>query len=348
MAQLTMSRRNFMKTMAITGAAAAVSSSAVAPMRALAEDANATAGELKHVRTCCRACGKVECGVWVTVQDGKAIKVEGDESAPQSRGHCCAKSQSSMHAAYHPDRLRYPVKRTNPKGSDDPGWVRITLDEAFELSGQGLGEVVDKYGGQSIFVMCGTSRVWSLGPYQGMKQLFGTPNAHLAYQVCKGPRHWAGIMTDEMGSPWMEVEAEPKVYLQWGTAVEYSNYDTTNRTISDVAPARDGAHLRRSARDAAFQGSRHLAAAAPRHRRRAWRSAGSLDHRRTRPTTTPWCAAGLTLRSSSATTSPGRPRAGLWRATAASTCARSSLPRLTSSRAASTSASWCGTRTTTA
>lgn len=236
MAQLTMSRRNFMKTMAITGAAAAVSSSAVAPMRALAEDADATAGELKHVRTCCRACGKVECGVWVTVQDGKAIKVEGDESAPQSRGHCCAKSQSSMHAAYHPDRLRYPVKRTNPKGSDDPGWVRITLDEAFELSGQGLGEVVDKYGGQSIFVMCGTSRVWSLGPYQGMKQLFGTPNAHLAYQVCKGPRHWAGIMTDEMGSPWMEVEAEPKVYLQWGTAVEYSNYDTTNRTISDVAP----------------------------------------------------------------------------------------------------------------
>ena len=236
MAQLTMSRRNFVKTMAVTGAAAAVSSSMVAPMRALAEDADATAGELTHVRTCCRACGKVECGVWVTVQDGKAIKVEGDESAPQSRGHCCAKSQSSMHAAYHPDRLRYPVKRTNPKGSDDPGWVRITLDEAFELTGQGLGECVDKYGGQSIFVMCGTSRVWSLGPYQGMKQLFGTPNAHLAYQVCKGPRHWAGIMTDEMGSPWMEVEAEPKVYLQWGTAVEYSNYDTTNRTISDVAP----------------------------------------------------------------------------------------------------------------
>nr|WP_283171795.1 molybdopterin-dependent oxidoreductase [Curtanaerobium respiraculi] len=236
MAHLTMSRRSFLKTLAVTGAAAAVSSSITAPMQALAESESATAGELKHVRTCCRACGKVECGVWVTVQDGKAIKVEGDESAPQSRGHCCAKSQASMQAAYHPDRVRYPVKRTNPKGSDDPGWVRITLDEAFELTAQGLGEVVDKYGGQSVFVMCGTSRVWSLGPYQGMKQLFGTPNAHLAYQVCKGPRHWGGIMTDEMGSPWMEVEAEPKVYLQWGTAVEYSNYDTTNRTISDVAP----------------------------------------------------------------------------------------------------------------
>ena len=99
MAQLTMSRRNFVKTMAVTGAAAAVSSSVVAPTRALAEDADATAGEVQHIRSCCRACGKVECGVWVTVQDGKAIKVEGDESAPQSRGHCCAKSQSSIRTA---------------------------------------------------------------------------------------------------------------------------------------------------------------------------------------------------------------------------------------------------------
>lgn len=164
-----------MKTMAMTGAAAALATTAAAPKQALAADENASTGEVKRVRSCCRACGKVECGVWVTVQDNKVLKVEGDESAPQSRGHCCAKSQSSMQALYHPDRVRYPVKRTNPKGSDDPGWVRISMDEAFEITGQKLGEIKDKFGGQAIFVMCGTSRVWSLGPYQGMKQLFGTP-----------------------------------------------------------------------------------------------------------------------------------------------------------------------------
>ncbi len=235
MAQLTLSRRSFIKTAAVTGATLSLTQFA-GPMQALAAAETTTTGDVKRIRSCCRACGKVECGVWVTVQDGKVIKVEGDEGAPQSRGHCCTKSQSSMQAVYHPDRLRYPIKRTNPKGEDDPGWQRITLDEAFELCGKGLGEIKEKFGGPSIFVMCGTSRVWSLGPYQGMKQLFGTPNAHLAYQVCKGPRHFGGIMTDEMGSPWMEVEAEPKVYVQWGTAVEYSNYDTTNRTVSDVAP----------------------------------------------------------------------------------------------------------------
>ncbi len=40
--------------------------------------------------------------MWVTVQDNKVIKVEGDESNAHSRGHCCAKSQSSMLALYHP------------------------------------------------------------------------------------------------------------------------------------------------------------------------------------------------------------------------------------------------------
>ena len=234
MAKLTMSRRNFVKATAITAAACALASSTTKPLQALAEGVDETAGEVKRVRSCCRACGKVECGVWVTVKDGKAVKVEGDDQSNHSRGHSCSKSQASMQAAYHPDRVRYPVKRTNPKGEDDPGWVRISLAEAFELAGKGLGECVDKYGGQSIFVMCGTSRVWSLGPYQGMKQLFGTPNAHLAYQVCKGPRHFGGIMTDEMGSPWMEVEQEPQVYVQWGTETAISNYDTNNRGVNDV------------------------------------------------------------------------------------------------------------------
>lgn len=234
MTKLSLTRRNFIKATAVAGAACAVATAAN-PMVALAEGEDAAAGEVKRIRSCCRACGKVECGVWVTVQDGKVTKVEGDESNPHSRGHCCAKSQSSMLAAYHPDRLKYAMKRTNPKGEDDPGWVRITLDEAFKTCGEKFNEIVSKYGGEACFAMGGTSRVWTQAPYGTLKGIFKTPNAHLAYEICKGPRHFAGILTDEIGSPWMEVEAGPSVYVQWGTAVEYSNYDTSNRTISDVA-----------------------------------------------------------------------------------------------------------------
>ncbi len=234
MAKLSLTRRSFLKAAAITGAASALSFAA-APSAALAEGEDTTAGEVKRIRSCCRACGKVECGTWVTVQDGKVIKVEGDESNAHSRGHCCAKSQSSMLALYHPDRLRYCLKRTNPKGENDAGWVRITLAEAFDESGAKFNEIVEKYGGDANFAMGGTSRVWAQPPYGTLKSIFPTTNAHLAYEICKGPRHFGGILTDEIGSPWMEVEQGPLVYVQWGTASEYSNYDSTNRTVVDCS-----------------------------------------------------------------------------------------------------------------
>ncbi|WP_456031562.1 molybdopterin dinucleotide binding domain-containing protein [Senegalimassilia anaerobia] len=234
MAKLSLTRRSFLKASAMAGAAATVGFAA-APSAALAEGVDPTAGEVKRIRSCCRACGKVECGTWVTVQDNKVIKVEGDESNAHSRGHCCAKSQSSMLALYHPDRLRYCLKRTKPKGEDDPGWVRISLADAFDEAGAKFNEIVSKYGGEANFAMGGTSRVWAQPPYGTLKSIFPTPNAHLAYEICKGPRHFAGILTDEIGSPWMEVEQGPLVYVQWGTAAEYSNYDSTNRTVVDCS-----------------------------------------------------------------------------------------------------------------
>ena len=135
LANRALSRRSFIKAAAVTAGIAALSGSA-GTLTALAETAEVgSAEDVKRIRTVCRACGKMECGVWVTVKDGKAIRVEGDQSSFTSRGNCCTKSQSSIQACYHPDRLRYPMKRTNPKG-EDPGWVRISWDEAMTLSAE--------------------------------------------------------------------------------------------------------------------------------------------------------------------------------------------------------------------
>jgi anaerobic selenocysteine-containing dehydrogenase len=235
MGKLSMTRRSFVKASAAAAAAAMVPFAAV-PSAALAEgEGTGSRSDIKYIRSCCRACGKNECGVWVTVLDGVVIRVEGDEQCAHSRGHCCSKSQSSMLALYHPDRLRYCMKRTNPKGEEDPGWQRITLAEAFDESGQKFNEIVEKYGGPSVFVCGGTSRIYCMAPYGTFKSLFPTPNAHLAQEICKGPRHFATIMTDENAGSWMEVEQQPFVYMQWGTAVEYSNYDSSCRGVVDIA-----------------------------------------------------------------------------------------------------------------
>jgi anaerobic selenocysteine-containing dehydrogenase len=34
--------------------------------------------------------------------------------------------------------LQYPMKRARPKGDADPGWVRITWEEALELTASRL------------------------------------------------------------------------------------------------------------------------------------------------------------------------------------------------------------------
>ena len=88
MATSLLTRRSFVKLAAVVGAAAGL---ATAPHQALAETGDGSASvssDVKVVRTCCRACGKNECGVLVTVKDGRAIKVEGDaETAFHSMGN---------------------------------------------------------------------------------------------------------------------------------------------------------------------------------------------------------------------------------------------------------------------
>ena len=238
MGNLTMSRRTFVKTAAITGAVAAAFGAST--RTALAEETYPVVSgqDTVAVKTCCRGCGKMECGVKVIVQNGRAIRVEGDEGAFQSMGNCCTKSQSSIQAAYHPDRLRYPMKRTNPKG-EEPGWQRISWDEAMQTVIDNFMEIKAKHGGEAIACQVGTSRIWCMHSESILKNMLETPNNVEAWQICKGPRHFATTMVSQFAMSWMETICRPKVYVQWGGASELSNYDDSCRTTVDVASRAD-------------------------------------------------------------------------------------------------------------
>ena len=237
----TMSRRSFMRLAGVTSAALALTS-ATAPA-ALAEEHDsgtvASSDGVQRIRTMCRGCGKMECGVWVTVENGRAIKIEGDESSFASSGNSCSKSQASLQACYHPDRLAYPMKRTNPKGDDDPGWVRISWDEALAEAGTKLNEIKEQRGGNSMFSMCGTSRIYCMASALGMQGILNTANTHQAYQICKGPRHVATGMVSARAYSWMATVDRPSVFGQWGGASELANYDDSCRTTVDAAVKAD-------------------------------------------------------------------------------------------------------------
>src|SRR6202022_2928556 len=56
------------------------------------------------------------CGVLITVQDGRATKIQGDPTHPVTRGFLCAKVAKYLDRVYSPDRVLYPMRRGGPKG----------------------------------------------------------------------------------------------------------------------------------------------------------------------------------------------------------------------------------------
>jgi len=58
------------------------------------------------------------------MKDDKLVKATGDPDSPTSRGYLCIKGKSAPELLYHPDRLKYPMKRAGARGENK--WQRIT------------------------------------------------------------------------------------------------------------------------------------------------------------------------------------------------------------------------------
>jgi molybdopterin guanine dinucleotide-containing S/N-oxide reductase-like protein len=56
------------------------------------------------------------CGVLITVEDGRATKIQGDPEHPVTRGFLCAKVAKYLDRVYSPGRVLYPMRRIAPKG----------------------------------------------------------------------------------------------------------------------------------------------------------------------------------------------------------------------------------------
>ncbi len=71
------------------------------------------------------------CGVLITVEDGRATKIQGDPEHPVTRGFLCAKVAKYLDRVYSPDRVMYPMRRVGPKGPAAGGGARATQERSF-------------------------------------------------------------------------------------------------------------------------------------------------------------------------------------------------------------------------
>jgi anaerobic selenocysteine-containing dehydrogenase len=107
------------------------------------------------------------CGVLITVEDGRATKIQGDPQHPVTRGFLCAKVAKYLDRVYSPDRVLYPMRRTAAKGPQQrsfapgqPGaavptqvgqtWQRISWDEALDEIASRFRAIIAEFGSEAI------------------------------------------------------------------------------------------------------------------------------------------------------------------------------------------------------
>jgi anaerobic selenocysteine-containing dehydrogenase len=81
----------------------------------------------------------------VNVREGRAVELRGDREHPFTQGFLCQKVFRYLDRVYHPERLKWPMKRTGPKGSGQ--FTRITWEEAIATIAARFREIADSTDG---------------------------------------------------------------------------------------------------------------------------------------------------------------------------------------------------------
>ena len=142
---------------------------------------------------CGKMCG-ASCGIIVTTENDKIVKVEGDPDYPPTKGFFCVKGKAITELIYHPERLIKPLRRIGPRGSGE--WEEITTDEAVSHIANKLRKVIEEHGSESIAFHMGANRNDLIGEFmQRLGKTIGTPNFATVDNVCSKARSLADKFT---------------------------------------------------------------------------------------------------------------------------------------------------------
>jgi len=95
------------------------------------------------------------CGVLITVEDGRATRIQGDPKHPVTRGFLCAKVAKYLDRVYSPDRVLYPMRRRKnaPKGGGRKGaedFERVSWDAALDEICERFRSISKEFGPEAI------------------------------------------------------------------------------------------------------------------------------------------------------------------------------------------------------
>ncbi|HMK51088.1 MAG TPA: molybdopterin-dependent oxidoreductase [Thermodesulfobacteriota bacterium] len=169
------------------------------------------------VSTDCTICYH-SCGTEVLVEEGRITKIRGLKDHPLNKGRLCPKGARAIELVYHPDRLKYPLKKVNGQ------WKRISWDDALTEIADTLQRLKKEFGPEILSIFSGSIGVENLEMMelaQRFKGAFGSPNFISVEGICYRMRIRARQMT--FGKYPVE-EMSTKLYVLWGHNPEQSDF----------------------------------------------------------------------------------------------------------------------------
>ena len=268
----SISRRTFLKLAGAAGGAAVMAGQGAFPeLRAFAESAATLQTNPGAWRpTTCQGCTSW-CAKQVYVVDGRAIKVRGNPHSKVNGGASCPRAHISLQQVYDPDRVKTPMKRTNPKKGreEDPQFVPISWDEALNTIADQIMALRDNNETHKYMLMRGRYSYMRDIIYDRMTKIIGSPNNISHSALCAeaekfGPYYTEGEWTYRQydvlntryiilwGADPLSANRQVSYYLSaWGDALDRAQVVVVDPRLSasaakanewlPIKPGQDGA-----------------------------------------------------------------------------------------------------------
>ena len=171
------------------------------------------------------------CSVLITIDDGRATKIQGDPEHPVTRGFLCAKVAKYLDRVYSPDRVLYPMRRVGPKGPcgtgghAGEGFQRISWDEALDEITRRLRKTIGQYGCESILPYSYGGTIAALNGASMDRRFFHRLGAsQLERTICSsaGEEGLKSVLGIKMGTE-PEQFAHSRYIIAWGSNIHGNN-----------------------------------------------------------------------------------------------------------------------------
>ncbi len=147
--------------------------------------------------TFCALCVS-RCGATAVTVDGEFTALEPDPAHPTGRA-LCVKGKAAPAIVGHADRVLHPLRRTAPKGADDPAWERIGWEEALDTIAARLTDIAAASGPESVVFASASPSTSAISDsvdwITRLRRAFGSPNFTCSMELCGWGRYLASMYT---------------------------------------------------------------------------------------------------------------------------------------------------------